>query len=224
MAKDMLKLYPHLAQSVLGQKVEAKPVGDHRERRQGRAAMCGREVASFPGKMGSPLGRRQERVTISVAKFVLSAFNATGRASAYAVSGGLVSQVLHAVTSCAQLVRSTDEVPRRLLPPGGVSPGYKPYAKGQGDASEAGTAFPRPRPKGCQQRQSRGVRRRFAASACSERQNHRVPPGPLRSMGPVSPATAATKWRDGTSSCQLAGPLSNSPLQPEPGQAAVRSR
>jgi hypothetical protein len=224
MAEDMLYPHLHLTQSALGQKVEAKPVGDHWGRSQGRPAMGGREVASFPGKMGSPLGQRQERVTISVAKFVLSAFNATGRASAYAVSGCLVSQVLHAVTSCAQFVRFTDEVPRRLLPHGGVSPGYKSHTKGPGDASEAGTAFPRPRPKGCQQRQSRGVRLRLAESACSEKQNLRVPPGPLRSMGPVSPAIAATKWRDGTSSRQLAGPLSNSPLQPEPGQAAVRPR
>jgi len=223
MAEDMLYLHLHLIQSALGQKVEAKPVGDHRERSQGRAAMCGREVAGFPGKMGSPLGQRQERVTTSVAKFVLSAFHATGRASAYAASGGLVSRVLHAVTSCAQFVRFTDEVPRRLLS-GGVNPGYKSYTKGQGDASEAGTAFPRPRPKGCQQRQSRGVHLRLAASACSERQNLRVPLGPSRSMGPVSPTSAATKWRDGTSSCQLAGPLSNSPPQPEPARAAVRPR
>jgi hypothetical protein len=223
MAKDMLSLHPHLAQSARGQKVEAKPVGDHRERSQGRAAMCGREVASFPGKMGSPLGQSQERASISVAKFGPSAFNATGRAAAQAVSGALLSPVLPAATSCVQFVRSTDEVPRRLLS-GGVSPGYKSYTKGQGEASEAGTAFPRPRPKGCQQRQSRGVRLRLAASACSEKQNLRVPPGPLRSRGPVSPATAATKWRHGTSSCQLAGRLSNSPLQPEPGRAAVRSR
>jgi hypothetical protein len=223
MAKDMLTLHSHLAQSALGQKVEAKPVGDHRERSQGRPAMGGREVASFPGKMGPPLGQSQERASISVAKFGLSAFNATGRAAAYSVSGVLVSLVLPAATSCVQFVCSTDEVPRRPLS-GGVSPGYKSYTKGQGEASEAGTAFPRPRPKGCQQRQSRGVPLRLAARTCSEKQNLRVPPGPLRSMGPVSPATAATKWRDGTSSCQLAGLLRNSPPQPEPGRAAVRSR
>jgi len=217
---------PHLrlTQSALGQKAEAKPLGlAQRERSQGRSAMGGHEVACLPGKMGSPLGQRQERVTIPVAKFGLSAFNTTGRAAAHAVSGVLVSQVLHAATSCTQLVRSTDEVPRRLLS-GGVNLGYKSHTKGQGEASEAGTAIPRPRPKGCQQRQSRGVRLRLAASACSERQNLRVPPGPLRSMGPVSPATAATKWREGTSSPQLAGLLSNSPLQPEPGRAAVRPR
>ena len=129
-----------------------------------------------------------------------------------------MSQVRPAATSCVQFVLSTDEVPRRLLPSGGVSPGYKSHTKGQGNASETGTAFPRPRPKGCQQRQSRGVRRRLAVSACSERQNLKVPPGPLWSTGPVSPATAATKWRDGTSSCQLAGPLSNSPHGPRPGR------
>jgi len=218
-------LQRRLIQSALGQKAEAKPLGvAQRERSQGRSAMGGREVAGLPGKMGSPLGLRQERVTISVAKFGLSALITTGRTAAYAVSGGLVSPVLPAATSCAQFARSTDEVPRRLLPSGGVSLGYKSHTKGQSDASEAGTAFPRPRPKGCQQRQSRGLRLRFAAGACSERQNLRVPPGPLRSTGPVSPATAATKWRDGTSSCQLAGPLSNRLLQPEPGRAAVRSR
>ena len=225
MAKDMPYLHLRLTQSALGQKAEAKPLGlTRRERSQGRSAMGGREVAGLAGKMGSPLGQRQERVTISVAKFGRSAFPATGRATAQAVSGGLVSQVRHAATSCVQSVLSTDEVPRRLLPTGGVSLGYKSHTKGQGDASEAGTVFPRPRPKGCQQRQSRGLRWRLAAGACSERQNLRVPPGPFRSTRPVSPATAATKWRDGTSSCQLAGPLSNSPLQPEPGRAAVRSR
>ena len=161
-------LHLRLIQSALGQKAEAKPLGlTHRERSQGRSAMAGREVAGLAGKMGSPQGQRQERVTISVAKFGRSAFPATGRATAQAVSGGLVSQVLPAATSCVQFVRSTDEVPRRLLPSGGVSPGYKSHTKGQGDASETGTAFPRPRLKGCQQRQSRGVRRRLAVSACS---------------------------------------------------------
>jgi len=225
MAEDLLNLHLHLIQSALGQKVEAKPLGSsQRERSQGRPAMDGREVASLPGKMGSPLGQRQERATIPVAKFGLSAPTATGRTSAYAVSGGLVSPVLHAVTSCIQFVRSTDEVPRRLVLRGRVNPGYKSHTKGRGDASEAGTAFPRPRPKGCQQRQSRGLRLRLAVNACSERQNLRVPLGPFRSTGPVSPATTATKWPGGTSSPQRAGSLSNSLLQPEPARAAVRSR
>jgi hypothetical protein len=196
----------------------------HRERSQGRAVMHGLEVASLPGGMGSPLGQSQERASPFLAKFDRSASFATGRAVAYAVSGAHMTRVLPAATSCTWFVRSTDEVPRRLVLPGWVSLGYKSHTKGCGYASEAGTASPRPRPKGCQQRQSRGSRFRLAESACSERQNLRVPPGPLRVMEPVSPTNAATKWREGTSSPQLAGLLSNSSQQPEPGQAAVRSR
>jgi len=223
MATDMLCLIFRLTRSAPGQKAEAKPVGNHRERSQDRPVMDGHEVACFPGEMGLPLGQSQERASPFLAKFDLSASFATGRDAVYAVSGAPLALVVQAATSRVTYVRFTDEVPRCPVL-GRVSPGYKSHTKGQGHASETGTAFPRPRPKGCQQRQSRGLRLRLAASACSERQNLRVPPGPLRSMGPVSPATAATKWRDGTSSCQLAGPLSNSPLQPEPGQAAVRSR
>lgn len=195
----------------------------HRERSQGRAAMHGLEVACLPGKMGLPLGQSQERASPFLAKFDRSASFATGRAAAYAVSGALLTLVLQAVTSRTWFVRSTDEVPRRLLPHGGVNLGYKSHTKGCGYASEAGTASPRPRPKGCQQRQSRGSLFRSAESACSERQNLRVPPGPLRFIGPVSPTHAATKWREGTSSPQRAGSLSNSPQQPKPAQAAVRS-
>jgi len=210
-------------QSALGRKAEAKPVACHRERSQDRPVMDGREVARFPGEMGLPLGQSQERASPFLAKFDQSASFATGRDAAHAVSGAPLALVLQAVTSRVTYVRSTDEVPRCPVF-GRVSLGYKSHTKGQGHASETGMAFPRPRPKGCQQRQSRGVRLRFAASACSERQNLRVPPGPLRSTGPVSPTIAATKWRDRTSSCQMAGPLSNSPPQPEPARAAVRPR
>ena len=195
----------------------------HRERSQGRAVMHGLEVASLPGGMGSPLGQSQERASPFLAKFDRSASFATGRVVAYAVSGAPLTQVLPAATSRTWFVRSTDEVPRRLVPQGWVSLGYKSHTKGRGHASEAGTVSPRPRPKGCQQRQSRGSRFRSAESACSERQNLRVSLGPPRFMGSVSPTNAATKWREGTSSPQLAGPLSNSPQQPEPAQTTVRS-
>ena len=223
---DMLNLHLRLIQSALGQKAETKPMGliIHRECSQDRAAMGGLEVASLPGEMGLPLGQSHERASPFLAKFVLSAFSATGRDAAQAVSGAPIALVLPATTSRTQYVRFTDEVPRRPVLGGLVSLGYKSHTKGWGHASETGTAFPRPRPKGCQQRQSRGADDRLAGHPCSERQNLRVLPGPLRFMGPVSPATAATKWRDGTSSCQLAGLLSNSPQQPETGQAAVRSR
>ena len=220
----MLYLPLRLIQSALGQKVEAEPVGNHRERSQGHPAMGGLEVASFPGEMGPPLGQSYERASPLLAKFGRSAFLTTGRDAARAVSGAPMALVLPATTSCAQLVCFTDEVPRRPVPPGRVSPGYKSHTKGRGDASETGTVFPRPRLQGCQQRQSRGAGGRSAGLPCSERQNLGVPPGPRRSMGPVSPAMAATKWREGTSSPQLAGLLSNSPQQPEAGQAAVRSR
>ena len=220
----MLYLHLRLIQSALGQKVEAEPVGNHRGRSQRRAAMHGDEVASFPGKAGPPLGQSDaERASPFRVKFDQSAYFATGRDAAHAVSGQPTALVLPAVTPSTQHVRFTDEVPRRPVLEQ-VSPDYKPYAKGRGQASETGTAFPRPRLKGCQQRQSRGLRQRLAASAGSERQNLRVPPGPLRSTGPVSPVDKATKWPEGTSSPQSAGPLSNSPPQPEPGQAAVRSR
>ncbi len=227
MAKDMLYLHLRLIPSARGQKAEAKPGGSSpRERRQGRAVMGGREVASLPGEMGLPLGQGRERASDTGAKFDLSAYNETGRAVADAVSSAPPALVRPAITSRTRFVHFTDEVPRRLIPPGSVSPGYKSPTKGPGDASETGTVFPRPRLQGCQQRQSRGVRRgRFPGpGACSERQNLRVPPGPLRSMRPVSPAIAATTGPDGTSSCQPAGSLSNSPLQPETGQAAVRPR
>jgi len=221
---DMLNLHLRLIQSALGQKAGAKPMGlSHRERSQGRAAMRGHEVASLPGEMGPPLGQSHERASPFLAKFGLPASFTAGRDIAHAVSGASMTLVLPATTSCIQYVRFTDEVPRRPVL-GRVSLGYKSHTKGRGHASETGTAFPRPRLKGCQQRQSRGARLRLAGGACSERQNLRVPLGPLGFMGPVSPTNAATKWREGTSSPQLAGLLSNSPQQPKPGQAAVRSR
>ncbi len=220
----MLYVHLHLIQSALGQKVEAEPMGQsHRGRSQGRPAMGGHEVASFPGEMGLPLGQSHERASPFRAKFGLSASVATGRVAADAVSGAPMPLVLPATTSRTQHVRSTDEVPRRPVPRQ-VSLSYKSKAKGRDDASETGTVFPRPRPKGQQQRRSRGACRRFPALTRSERQNLRVPPGPFEFMGPVSPAASATKGRDRTSSCPEAGPLSNSPQQPKAAQAAVRSR
>ena len=223
----MLSLHLRLIQSALGQKVEAEPVDNHWGRSQRRAAMGGVEVASFPGEAGQPMGQSEvvERASPFRAKFGLSALVATGRVAADAVSGQTIALVLPAVTPCTQHVRFTDEIPRRPVLEQ-VSLDYKSDTKGPGHASASGTAFPRPCRKGCQQRQSRGLRpsRSFGLVACSERQNLRVPPGPLRSLGPVSPVDKATTWPAGTSSPQPTGPLSNSPRQPETGQAAVRSR
>jgi hypothetical protein len=228
MATELLILPLHLIQSALGQKVEAKPrVSYSRERSQDRVARRGREVACLPGTMGSHLGRSCGRETPSLSKSVLSASFVTGRAAVYAVSGALMTPVLPAITSRTRNVPLTDEVPRRPLPSwSGVSLAYKSDTKGPADAPVTGRASPQPRLEGSRQRQSRGARPgRFSGQAlCSERQNLRVPCGPLRFMGPVSPAIAATKWPGGTSSCQLVGLLRNSPQQPEPGHAAVRHR
>jgi len=196
----------------------------HWERSQGSAAMRGHEVACLPGQMGPPMGQSRERASPFLAKFVLSASFSTGRDAAYAVSGAPTALVSPATTSRTQHVRFTDEVPRRPVLGGPVSLGYKSHTKGRGDASETGRAFPQPRLEGCQQRQSRGLRSWLAKGVCSERQNLRVPPGLTGFMGPVSPTNVVTKWRDGTSSRQLAGLLSNSPQQPKGGRAAVRSR
>jgi hypothetical protein len=186
--------------------------------------MHGLEVACLPGGMGLPLGRSRGRASPFRAKFVLSAQFQTGLVSAYAVSGVPMTPVFPAITFGTGYVRFTDEVPRRPGLTRRVTASYKSYTKGLRHASVAGTGSPRPRLKGCQQRQSRGALGRFAGQACSERQNLRVPRGPFRFMGPVSPAIAATKWPEGTSSPQLAGLLRNRPQQPETGRAAVHPR
>jgi len=139
---DMLNLHLRLIQSALGQKAEVKPMGmPHRERSQGRAAMRGHEVASLPGEMGPPSGQSHERASPFLAKFVRSAYFATGQDAAHAVSGVPMALVLPATTPCTQHARFTDEVPRRPGHSGRVSPGYKSYTKGRAYASETGTAF-----------------------------------------------------------------------------------
>jgi hypothetical protein len=222
----MLILHLRLIQSALDQKAEAKPSGPEAgwERSQGGAAMRRHEVAGLPSTVEWHLGSIPERASSLLAKFDPSALLTTGRVAAYAVSSGLRDAVVRATTGCTRKARFTDEVPRRLGLTGRVTPGYKLDMKGQAHASEAGTVFPRPRPKGCQQRQSRGLGERPLRRSCSERQNLRVPPGPPGFTGPVSPTTPATKWPGGTSSRQLAGLLSNSPQQPGVGSVAVRHR
>lgn len=211
----MLYLPLHLMQSALHQKAEVKPGAVPRERSQGRPVMGGREVAYLPSEVGLRTGRSGERVSSFRAKFDLSASLATGRVTARAVNGVPAAPVHHAITSCPRNIHPTDEVLRGPDRSGRVSVSYKPYAKGVRDASVTGTGSPRPRLEGWPQRRSRGAPNRFAVSACSERQNLRVPGESLRFMGPVSPAIQATQWPGRTSSCQIAGSLRNSPQQPE---------
>jgi hypothetical protein len=199
----------------------------YRERSQGGPKMDRREVACLPSSMGSPLGRSRKRETPSLSKFVLSASFKIGRALAHAVSDGLMTPVLPAITYGKRNPHCTDEVLRRPLPSGsGVSVAYKSDTKGPPDAPVTGTAFPRPRLQGCRQRQSRGTSlgRSLALILCPERQNLRVSHGPLGFMDPVSPAAQTPKWSDRTSSGQPAGSLSNRSQQPNTARAAVRSR
>lgn len=226
MANELLILPLHLIQSALDWKVEAKPVvSHHRERSQGRVARRGREVACLPSLLGSRLGRSRGRETPSLSKSVLSASFKTGRAAAYAVSGALMAPVLPAITSGIRNVPLTDDLPRRPSPSGSkVSVAYKSDTKGPPYAPVSGRASPPPRLQGNPQRQSSRARFRRSRDEArrGERQNLRVPCGPFRFMGQVSPALAATKWRGGTSSCQPAGRLRNRPQQPEAAHAAVR--
>lgn len=223
---DMLYLHLPLILSARGQKVEAELVGlPHQGRSQLWAAMPTDEVASLPGMAGLHLGwsRSNERTSPFRVKFGWSA-SMTSRVIAHAVSDAPTAPVVQAITSCTQHVPLTDEVPRRPVPPEQASPGYKSYTKGLGHASETGRASPQPRPKGCQQRQSRGLWDRLADLTCSERQNLRVPRRPLGSTRPVSSALAATTWPGGTSSCQGVDQLRNGPSQPRLESVAVRKR
>jgi len=223
---DMLYFHLPLIPSARGQKVEAELVGlPHQGRSQLWAAMPTDEVAGLPGMAGLHLGRSRsnERTSPFRVKFGWST-SLTSRVIANAVSDVPSAPVVRAIMSCAQHVPLTDEVPRRPVPPEQVSPGYKSHTKGLGHASETGRASPQPRPKGCQQRQSRGGCRRLADGACSERQNLRVLRRPLGSTRPVSSALAATTWPGGTSSCQGADRLRNGPLQPRLESVAVRRR
>ena len=211
MARLLLILPLRLIQSVLGQKAEAKPVDPiHRERSQSRAVMRGCEVACLPSRAGSPLGRSRERASPFLAKFDQSASFWTGLGTAYAVSGVPTAPVLQAITSSQRKAHLTDEVPRCPGSKGRVGSGYKPHAKGPPYAPATGTASPRPRPQGYQQRQSRCSGPRLGI----ERQNLRVLSGSRKFMGSVSSAIEVSKWPGGTSSLQPVDWLRNSPQQP----------
>ena len=191
----------------LNQKEEAKPC--NRERSQGWSVMTSREVASPPGRMGSPLGQFCGRASVLRAKSVFLLWRGSQDAVC-SVSGALAERVIHAITNDKRNIHSTDEILRRPGAPGQVISGYKPYAKGLRYASEMGTASSRPLLKGCQQRQSKD---RPLNRPRPERQNLSVP---------VSAAVQATKWPDGTSSCQPALKLRNMPQQSDRLQQAVR--
>ena len=208
MARNLLFLHLHLIQSVLGQKAETKP--SNRECSQSPAVMLGTGVACLPGWMGWRLGKGCGRASALRAKSVFSASAKRSRDAVHAVSGGPMVLVQPAITFGTGLVHLTDEVLRHIGPVGRLSVRYKPDAKCGRDVSVAGRVSPQPRLRGWQQRRSRGPR---AKALGSERQNLRVPSGPGKFMGSVSPVIKATQWPGGTSSCLMAGRLSNNPQQ-----------
>lgn len=171
------------------------------------------EVACLPGGMGWPLGRIRGRVSRPWTKSISLAQRPVGSRLARAVSQPRPDPVYQAITHRAWIVRFTDEVPRRSRPRGGITAGHKLIMKSQPYAAATGTASPRPRPQGCQQRQSR----QGAWCSRAERQNLRVPRSGPRFMGPVSPLLPATKWPGGTSSCSGKGMLRNRPPRPRFG-------
>ena len=219
MARDVLYLHLHLIQSALGQKAETKP--SNWECCQGLVVMPGIGVASLPGRMGLRLGKAFGRASALRAKSDFSASAKRSRGAAHAGSGMPMVLVQHAITFDTWLVCLTDEVLRHIGPAGQLSVRYKPDAKGGCYVSVAGRVSPQPRLRGQQQRRSRGPRIQFVGS---ERQNLRVPSGPEKFMGLVSPVIQATQWPGGTSSCQMAGLLSNGPQQLLPEHLAVSPR
>ena len=228
MANDLLISPLRLIASARSRKAEAKLADWFRqERSQGGPAMDRLEVACLPSSIGLPLGRSRGRETPSLSKSVLSASSRTGRAVVHAVSDAPMAPVRPAITCSKRNVPLTDEVPRCPQPLRvGVRVAYKSDTKGPPDAPGPGRGSSPPRLQGWRQRQSRGAGfRRFGGGAmCSERQNLRVPPGPLRFMDPVSLTDQATQWPDRTSSGQSVGPLRNRSQTPGTGRAAVRSR
>lgn len=229
MANELLILPLHLIQSVLGQKVEAKPGAQNpRERSQGRAAMRVDEVASLPSGAGLHMSWCQKRASVNWAKYDQSASFKTGRTVARAGSDGFMTSVRHAITLSKRNVHRTDEVPRCPLPGwAGVSATYKSETKGSTEASVTGMASLQPRLKGYRQRQSRRSHQRpslgLGVGGSSERQNLRVLCRSSRFMGQVSPGIKATTWPGGTSSCQVPGSLRNRPQQPRRTHRAVHT-
>lgn len=230
MAIELLYLPLHQILSVQGLKAEAKPgARNSRERSQGRAVMRVHEVAGLPSSAGSHPGWSQDRASPHWAKIDQSAYFETGRGVASTVSDILMALVIPAITCRERNDRLTDEVPR--CPPAlGQEVGaiYKSETKGSTDASGVGMGSPQPHLKGCRQRQSRSLHSEPGAiranRAGSERQNLRVPCGPERFMGPVSPGIKATQRPGGTSSFQFPGWLRNRPQQPQPAPKAVHTR
>ena len=206
MAYPVLYLPFHLIQSALGQKVEAKPGSPTPwERRQRRPAMVCGEEASLAGRMGSRFSRVGGRASPLRAKSVSPSSQKGVLGAAYAVGGVQTGAMFHAITSGAQFVHSTDEVPRRRAAPRPATASYKKNSKGKPHALVPGTRSHWPRFQGCQQIQSSPAP--WRDERCNRYQFVRTG----FDTGIVSLTAAATKWPDRTPSCQPGLRLRNVP-------------
>lgn len=208
MATDLLYLHLHLIQSALGQKAETKP--STRECSQCPAVMSAIGVASLPGREGSRLGKAFGRASALRAKSVFSASAKRSRGAGQAVNGVPIVLVHRAVRSGTGFVCLTDEVLRHTGPGGRLAPAISPMRKAGVTCRWREGFLPS---SALEDGSSAGVEAQERKFVGSERQNLRVPSGSGKFMGPVSPAIKATQWPGGTSSCLMAGLLSNSPQQ-----------
>jgi hypothetical protein len=195
-----------LVQSVLNQNTEAKLWAHPGERSQCGPAMGRSEEARFRGLVGWQLGWIGGRASPHWAKSAVSASFRRLPAAARTGSGRQSDLVTLAITQGTWLDHITDEVPRCLPPPAGVSNGYKQHVKGLRHASATGTVSYRPRPQGWQQRRSSDL----VARLSHERQNRKqTVQAPVTRI--VSQALKATKWPAGTSFRKPASTLRNIP-------------
>ena len=156
--------------------------------------------------VGSRLGWTRGRASPHRAKSVGSTSHGSLPSTVSTVNSWRSCLVIGALTPNTWLVHITDEVPRCLPPPAGVSTGYKLCVKGLRYAAATGTESYRPRPQGWQQRGSM----RSGRKGNPERQNRKQPDqAPTTRI--VSHGTQATKWPAGTSLPQPADMLRNIP-------------
>ena len=225
MIRNQSLIQSYLAGSASGQKTQAKlEASGLGERCQGEPAMVRREEARRRRLAGSRLGRDSGRVRALVTKPMASA-SWVPSSAADAVSRQRAVSVMHEIMLDQWHHHPTGELPPR---PGAlrcvpVIRTHKELPKRSGQAREPGTGSPRPWPQGTQQRQSRGRSAHSGGRICLERQNLRVPRGPVRFMGQVSSTAQAPKWPGRTSSVQPVLRLGNSPQQPLRAPVAVRS-
>lgn len=225
MIRDQSLIQSYLAGSASGQKTQAKlEASCLGERSQGGPVMARREEASRRRRAGSRFGRDSGRVCAPVTKPMASAPWMPSPV-ANAVSLRMVVPVKREVMLDQWHHHRTGELPPR---PGAlrcvpVTRTHKAPPKRSGQAREPGTGSPRPWPQGTQQRQSRGRPAHLGGRISLQRQNLRVPRGPVRFMGPVSSTAQAPKWPGRTSFAQPVLRLRNRPQQPLSQHVAVRS-